>query len=271
MGKPRTLLLLAACLWGWGGSARAQMSFPNGVPPPSNESRDVDEVEEVVPEDEFLPLDEKEDELNGAQVDKIAKAQKEELALSTSELRARHDYLMSVSIGPSKPWQTYSLELASLVRDDVAIGVYAGSGDRRDSGIIDEKAYDLRIKARSAGVSARYFLTRLERLSFEADLGYGTWDATVTPHGSDDLVLDDAQKLSAGFRGHGPIFGVSAVLSWIWENGVFLEWTPVGARWSRTLAKDFTRESELGRRAILRALERAAFYGLTNLRIGFLF
>lgn len=249
-------------------SAEAQVTFPN-TPPTSSEDRDVDEVEEIVPEDEFLPLDEAQQE--PAAADEIAKQQTDELALSLEELRGDHEYMASLSIGPSKPWQSYTLELLALLRDDVAFGFYAGIGDRRDSGIIDEKAYDLKLKARSAGVTLRYYLTRLERLSFEADLGYGTWEATVDPHGSDDLVFDEDEKLSAGFRGHGPIAGVSPVLSWAWENGVCLEWTPVGVRWSRALSKTFTRDSTLGRRAVLRAIERTAFYGLTNIRVGYLF
>jgi hypothetical protein len=243
----------------------AQLGFVNGAPPPADEGKDIDEVEDVVPEDEVLPLDEREEHAG------ISDAQKDELALTLEEIRARKEYLIALGVGPSKPWQTYSLELTSLLADDVAFGFYAGAGDRHDSGIIDEKAYDLRVKARSAGMVARYYLTRLERLSFEADLGYGTWEAALKPHGSDDLVLDADEKLTSSFRGHGPIFGLGAVLTWMWEGGPFLEWTPVGARFSRTLSKDFTRETPLGRRAILRAIERPAFYGLTNIRFGYIF
>lgn len=253
--------LVAAPAWAQG----IGLGFGGGG---SDVSKDVNEVEEVVDEEEYLPFEGDEAD-EGA--DDIRAAQTRELELSLEELRSRHDYAMSVALGPTKPWQTYSFEVQSLLEDDLALGAYAGFADKTDAGIIDEQAYDLRLKARSFGFSLRWFMTRLERLSFELDLGYGSWEATVTPHGADDSDVGESDLLSAGFRGHGPIAGIGANLSWIFDNGVFLEWLPFGARFSKALQRDFTRETALGKRAILRNLERPAFYGLTNIRLGWYF
>lgn len=262
---------LIVCFCGRSLPAVAQMPFAAGAPPAPDDGKDLDEVEDVASEDEVLPLDDSSDPNAREKSAAISATQKDELALSVEELRMRHEYFTSLGIGSSKPWQIYSVEFASLLRDDIAFGFYAGSGDRHEAGIVEDKGYDLKIKARSAGITARYFLTRLERLSFEADLGYGTWDASLAPHGSDELVNEGEAKLTASFHGHGPIAGVSAVVTWLWESGAYLEWTPVGASWSKTLSRDFTRDSPLGQRAILRAIERGAFFGLTNLRVGYLF
>jgi hypothetical protein len=237
--------------------------------PPSPKASDLDEPDDIVPESEFLPAD-GEDDADGT-VAEINRQQAKELRETHAEIRGRHDYALSLGLGSSKPWQVLTVEAASLAVPGFELGIYAGTGHFTSSSIVSEKSYDLQVSSRSAGVSARYHFSRLQGLSVETVLGYGAWEGHVTLYGADEDVEDDPDKVTAGFNGNGVVFGLSTALTWLWDNGVFLEWTPIGVRRTKLLQKDLTRDTDAVRRAVSNTVERPALYVLTNLELGYLF
>jgi hypothetical protein len=174
-------------------------------------------------------------------------------------------------MGHAMPWQGYSVEALALLRPDLAVGVYGGGGGFHTSGIQNEKSYDLAMETHGAGVAGRFWFERLEKLSLAAAAGYTTWSGSISPHGSEEPDVDPQDKLSAAFRASGLVAGLSAGLTWIWDSGLFLQWTPVGIEMSRALSKDYSRDSTIVRDAVTSNLQRTGFYGLIDLEFGYFF
>jgi hypothetical protein len=110
----------------------------------------------------------------------------------------------------------------------------------------------------------------LEKLSIEMLLGYAAWDGKIEPQGaaSDGAI---AEKLDASFKSTGVFLGLSAGLTWLWDSGTYIEWTPMGMRSSRIMQQDLSRESDFVDKAMSRTVERGEFYGLTNIEVGYMF
>jgi hypothetical protein len=246
---PFLFAIILACALG-AAPAAAQVTYGPSLSP--SDEGDVDEVEEMPvssgpPSTAVVKTPPEE-----------ASALSDELGFSHEELRSRFDYLVAAGLGSGRPWQGYGLEMGAVVA--------------KESGILEERAYDVTGKARSAGASLRLFSSHFTHLSVEGILGYASWEGRVDPHGSDeDEVESAADKLSSGFRATGAFAGLAVGLTWVWESGLFLEWTPVGMRVSKMLQKDYDRDNASVDKAVKFAVERASFYGLTNLKVGYLF
>lgn len=252
-----------ACAFG-AASAAAQVTYGPSLSP-SGEG-DVEEVEEM-PASSGPPST----EVVKTPPDEVS-ALSDELRFSHEELRSRFDYLVAAGLGSGRPWQGYGLEMGSIVAKDFVAGLFVGGGSFEESGILEERAYDVRGRTRSAGGSLRLFSSHFTHLSVEGILGYASWEGSVDPHGSDEEEVETAaHKLSSGFRATGVFAGIAAGFAWVWESGLFLEWTPVGMRVSKMLQKDYDRDNASVDKAVKFAVERASIYGLTNLKVGYLF
>lgn len=208
--------------------------------------------------------------------------EREALALSQSEMRARFRYLVALAVGNARAWETYALEGGAPLGADAVVSLFAGTGKLSASGIEDDAAYDLTVQARSTGVDYRWYVPRLDGLSLSTSVGYVAWSGKVDPQGADgDELLDDGEedaaeastdpRLTSGFEATGLFVGVGAAVSWLWESGIYLEWTLVGLRKSKVLESSFDRDSDLAEKVAARDLERMAFYGLANLKLGYFF
>jgi hypothetical protein len=276
--------------------ARAQGPLPPQFPTEAEPS-DVDEVEEVVPDNEVLlpdeagaedrtpegdviaPESEPDDEpVDGApdsggkpRLHNIKSAQFEELAPSQEEVRGRYAYGAAVALGTALPWQSYSLSFYRLLSERWAAGLYVGGGAFSDSGTLDEQSYDLKIRSRSAGVDGRYYFGGLQRLSLQASLAYAAWSGNVEPNSADDENPASEEKLATAYDASGVTTGLGAVVTWLWNGGFYIDWTPVGIRKSWIFQKDQTRDSALGDKLVRQKVERPFFFGVTNIRFGMLF
>lgn len=262
-------LVFALAAFGFAAAARAQINSVTPTIPGTHTGTDVTESEEVVPDTAFLPVEQEGEPSEETQ--SILDTQEKELGYSQEELRTRFQYGIAVSVGAAHPWQIYGIETTAIMAGDWQVGAFAGGGGVKSSGRVDEKAYDLALTTRSFGLTAQYHMERLEHLGVTACIGYAAWDGTFEPHGSDDDVIIDEEKLGASFRAHGPFVGVAAVLTWLWESGFYLEWVPVGARRSKIAERDLSRESPLVNKAVEQTIQTPAFYGLTDIKIGWLF
>lgn len=262
------VLLTIAC------SSAAFAQYPGVAPMGSGpHESDVLETEEIADGEYSLPPDEllKEDDDDTLEtLDEIDRQQSKELALSNNEKRTAFSYVVGLMLGVGRPWQVYSVDVGYLRNERQAIGMYAGGGVVSNSGITNEKAYDLRVTSRGSGIFFRQWLKNPDILSFDFSLGYTSWDGEVSPHGSDP---DDsnADILTSSFSGTGVSAGVGANLTWIWNTGFHLEWIPLLVHYSRFLQKDVSRDSDIVRETIKRNIETPALNGLTSLRLGYYF
>ena len=156
-------------------------------------------------------------------------------------------------------------------KDKVA-SLCVGGGSFEESGFLEEQAYDIKSKTRSMAATLRWYSSHFPHLALEGVLGYVTWEGRMDPKGSDsEEVETDASRLSSGFRALGMTLGGAMAVTWIWDNGMVLDWTPVGIQLSRMHQKDYDRETDLLERAVKYAVERPAFYGMINLKLGYVF
>jgi hypothetical protein len=259
--------LLVPVLWLGLGSSSGLASSASPMPS-APEASDLDEVDDLADDDDILPRSAQGEKDVEARVARINKLQEKELRLSHDEIRAKHTYVGALALGSSKPWQAYDVELGYVVKPDRVASLFAGGGPQRFEGVVSEKSYDMKVDARTFGLTGRYFFHKIEGMSVEAVLGYAQWDGSVSPHGSDDSIDDASEKLSSSFHATGYFGGLSAALSWLWESGFYLEWTLVGITSGKVQTLDFTRDSDLVDKAVRRDLQRASFYGLNNLKLG---
>lgn len=263
-------ILVTAVLF-WGAAGAPLSASPMSPLPEGSQADDLDEVDDIAGDDDILPRNASGESDVESRMQKINRSQDLELKLSHDEIRAKRTYAAAVALGSSKPWQAYNLELGFLMPPSRMVTVFAGGGPQRFEGVVEEKSYDMEVNARTFGTAYRYFFHKIEGLSAEAVLGYGQWDGSISPHGSDDEITDFSEKLSSSYHASGYFGGVSAAITWLWDSGFYLEWTVVGMTKAKLMTTDFTRESEIVDKAVRRDLQRAAFYGLNNLKIGMLF
>lgn len=253
-------------------SASAQSLSPSPVPEGLGPD-DVDEVEDVVEDSESLPRSDSAGEgaITRDRVAAIEAMQAKELALSNDEERARRAYGVGLSLGTTRPWLTYAFDAYALISPAWTFGMYAGGGRLVQPGEALSQTYDLQVETRAFGLSGRRYFQRLDGVSLEMLLGYAGWEGKLSPQGSDAARTDDTEKLSAGFTATGVVAGLGLRLDWVFANGFALDWLVVGARVGHVLTQDLTRDSAASGRAVKRDLERGALYGLTNIRVDYLF
>lgn len=236
----------------------------------SDQNDDLDEVEE-------LPTDSQPPSTVVSDVGTIAPQMLglDELKLTQEELRSRFAYLVAAGIGNGKPWQGYTLEMGAILAKDRSFSLSVGGGSFKESGFLEERAYDVTGKSRSVAFALREYSRHFSQLALELVAGYADWSGRVDPHGidsNDDLTEDaEALKLSSGFDAHGFVFGLGLGFSWLWDNGFWLDWTPLGIHASKLLQKDYDRDSRIVDRAVRLAIERPLFYGLMNFKLGYVF
>ncbi len=258
----------------WSALVAPALASPMSPVPEGFKDDDLDEVDDVVDDDDILPRSSAGESEVESRMTRINRSQERELQLSYDEIRAQHNYVGAVALGSSKPWQAYDVELGFIISPDRVGTVFAGGGPQRFEGVVEEKSYDTRLDARTFGTTYRYFFHKIDGLSAEALLGYAQWDGRVSPHGSDDSddeITDASEKLSSSFHATGFFGSVSSAASWFWDSGVYVEWTLVGITAGRVQTMDFTRDSDIVDKAVRRDLQRAAFFGLNNVKIGMLF
>jgi hypothetical protein len=281
------LLIAALCAVSLAASTVARAQGPGvHTMPKAPQKDDVLEVEEVDGGTGFDAAKTGRSELDaaGAAEDPAFRdeVEREALALSQAEMRARFRYLVALSVGNARAWETYALAGGAPVSQEAVVTLFAGTGRLSSSGLEDDAAYDLTVEARSTGVEYRWFVPRLDGLSLSASTGYVAWSGKVDPQGAEgddllggedpDAAVDSADpRLTSGFEATGLFVGLGAAVSWLWENGVYLEWTLVGLRKTKVLESTFDRDSDLAEKVAVRDLERVAFYGLANLKVGYFF
>lgn len=261
----RTLLSLSAFLvLSMVAPAWAQVTYePLGDPSATD---DVDEVEELPPALE-PPSTAVQEVASGD-----ANVLPEELRFSQDELRSRFDFFVAAAVGSAKPWQGYTLEMGVMLTKDALASLGVGGGSFKESGFLDERAYDVKGKSRGLVGSLRWYSSHFPHLAGEAVIGYAAWEGRVDPKGSDvQEVEPDERKLSSGFRANGVFAGLAVGLTWIWDNGLLLDWTPVGMQVSRMQQKDYDRDTDQIDRAVKFAVERPSLYGLMNFKLGYIF
>jgi len=178
---------------------------------------------------------------------------------------------LAVGGGLVEPWQKYAVEAAFVATPYRMFSLYAGGGHFALAGTTSQKSYDISMDTNGIGMACRFFFANLEHVSVESSLGYAFWNGHITPHGSDDLVKDESAKLGSSFHVGGGFVGLSTALTWVWDSGIYLEWTPIGAAWAHLFTKDFSRQSDAAKSAVTGEIQEGRLYGLAALKIGYFF
>jgi hypothetical protein len=244
--------------------------------PKDSATSDVDEVEEVVADsDVLLPSESADSEAERPggkkRLDRIKQTQADELSYSQEEIRSRYNSGAALALGSAQPWQFYTVNFYTLLSDKWAAGLFVGAGAFRDAGTLDKHAYDFKVKSHSFGMDGRYYFRNLERLSLQASLSYVSWSGSVKPNSADDEDESVTSNLGSSFDASGVAIGFASVLTWLWDSGFYIDWTPVGIYKSAIFQKAQTRDSEYANKVIEQKIERPQFFGVANIRFGYLF
>ena len=187
-------------------------------------------------------------------------------------MRSRFNHGVSLGLGATMPWQSYTLEADDQIRPDLALGFYCGGGGFKLTGDgVDGRAYDLTSTTHGFGVVARYWIPQLDRLSVEASLGYLWWSGTISPHGSDTAITDPEQRLGSSYQASGLTGSLALSIQWLWESGFYLQWMPVGFESAVLVQQDQSLDSDAVKSAVQGDLQRARIYGVIDLKFGYLF
>jgi hypothetical protein len=243
-----------------------QSPLPQGDPDKS----DVNEVDDIPGDNDYLPADSSVNPQSTNNIKKIEQSVEKMLEKTDIEIRNDYSYGAALMRGTSAPWEGVGLDMHVYVSPLVSVGLIVGSGNFEDSGETADRSYEMSYKAKSVGLAARRFLEKYDLLSFQLVAGYALWEGQVVPSGSDDLSADD-EKLTSSFEANGWYLGVSLGFNWFWENGYFVSWEPIGIQTSGILQLDKSRDSESVENAVDESIETTAFYGISNIKIGILF
>ncbi len=251
------------------GAARAE-GIQSVAPQAEPVQKDLDEVEDIPSDDDFLPADESVLPVDNTKSKRIEEEVGLVLDQTDSEIRSQHSYGVSVIRGTASPWLGYGLDIRFLYSPLMSFGMVLGTGEFEDADEIVDRSYNISYKAKSVSFAVRRFFENYNLISFQVAAGYALWEGTVVPSGSDDLSGDD-QKLTSSFETNGWFVGTSLGLSWYWSNGFFVTWEPVGIQISGVMQIDTSRDSDSVNNAVHRTIESAAIYGISNVKLGVLF
>ena len=188
-----------------------------------------------------------------------------------AEVRALRQSLLAVSLGESFPWQSWSLEVGSLMGLR-QISIFAGGGHfaesslRRSSG-----SWSIDADTRSVGLAMRAWLPRVPMMSGAVSLSWGSWEGSVSPIGVESEGTITSESLLPGsFRLTGLTLGLAPSLSRSWTNGVWIEWVPVGIRRTWVLSRRWSRPSTKDS-SVTDWVQRFEVWGFVNFKIGWRF
>ena len=216
-------------------------------------SQELDEVEDVPREED------------------VVEVTATELAPTATEVRGRYHKAVALALGPSTAWQQLAVEAGQMLRGVRYIGMVAGGGGLKSSGMAGSKAYDLSLRSQGVGVTYRRWLRSWDQISAEGSLGYAEFSGHIAPHGSDDETATAADKLASTVHLGGLVASLAVAVTWTWDNGFFLQWVPVGIESTKLIRQSYSQAVPLVRSAVRGATEHTRVFGLADLRLGYYF
>ena len=234
---------------------------------PDGDTSDIEEVEDEAGEDDVLPAFS--ESITGKEA-AILEQQMLELGLNHLEIRRGFRYGASLAAGETIPWQNFSLEVFAVGNDADTYGVVVGTGGFHDEGRVDDRHFDLDFTTRSTAVTRRYYSDVLGPVSVLVTAGAIMFEGKIDPSGSDDLLSSEDERLQSTFRATGGFLGLAISLDALWQEGYFLEWTPIGLRYTWLFDQDLSRDSVAAADAVEKKLENLGIFGLVNIKFGML-
>lgn len=256
--------LLAPAAWAQGPGVQTMPKAP--TPGDLNEVDEVDEESEGARKDTFP-----EEDPSGS-----ALVESEVLALSQTEVRSRFRYGAALALGSLRPWETYAIEGGAILNHLWYLAMTGGAGRLSTSGMDGGRGYDLNVDSRTVGVDGRWFAPRLDGLSVATYLGYTSWTGRVAFQGGGDELDDEEtvaadRRVSVPFEATGLSTALSVAFSWLWDRGIYLEWTVMGVGRTWLVSGSVPHGDDFATAAVRRDLEHVVFFGLADLKIGCFF
>jgi hypothetical protein len=270
-----TKIILATCLpfWAIAAIAFSSRGLAQIGPDPfySNSQQnnaDINEVEDVDTEGaEIGEPDSVKDEKDANTSDD------RELRLSQSEMREDIIYGAAVGVGLHDPWQLASLSALYLIKPDLALPMSVGGGAFEFKGTESKKSYQIDSTAKSLHVGLRKFFTDMFPLYAETGGGYVFWNGRIKPTGSDLNEEEEAvsAKLRSSFDSSGPVISLKIGIQTMWKSGVYIDYCLVGMAKSWVASQTLTRNSSEVTRVVREKISDPIIWGLSNIRVGWLF
>lgn len=252
-------------------TARDAAANSVGLPVPSGDPQpqDLDEMDDIAGERDYLPPDYGVAPVNRKKLKKVESDMESLLKKSATDLRANKTAIISLAQGTSSPWQGTSLGFQGILSPLNSVGLTLGTGKFEQEGEVAERSYDLNVKSRAVALGYQRYFETYEPFGVQFFLGYALWEGNVIPSGSDSLSTGN-DRLSSSFEANGWFVGVNVSMSWIWESGIFLEWIPFGLQSSSVLQFKKSTDSTGVDDAVIPSIESPAFFGISNIKIGYL-
>jgi len=239
---------------------------PSGIP----QAADIEEVQPIPDDDDFLPSDSAIIESNREHVKNVEDSVTEVLEPTDAEIRRNKNFGIGIMRGTASPWVGVGIDSHIYVNTGLAVGIIAGRGEFEDQGEVSERTYNISYNSKSLAVSAKKFFVNYQPINLELTVGYAIWEGLVVPKGSDELSSDN-EKLTSSFEANGWFSSISLGCSWFWESGIFVHWVPIGIQLTGIRQTDTSRDSDTVLAAVNETIEPPAFFGISNLRIGMAF
>ncbi len=191
-----------------------------------------------------------------------------DLDQTLSEQRTEFGRSVSLSLGPTKPWQTVTLAAGMIKNGSLVYGPYVGSGQFKSQGRASgDKLFDATARAFGLGGYVQYFPARFTHLGFEGSLSFERMSMRLLPRGSDEAALA-SEKISRVGNVYTATIGAGAFFQWLLPRAMFLDWHVVAAQRGITIRNTFSNEVSGMRQAAREEATDGRFYGLINLTIG---
>jgi hypothetical protein len=164
----KRLLILFFCLSA--PTIRADQISP-GTPQGVIRSDDLDEVEDVAGDRDFLPSDHSAAPIDPKRIKSVEAAVGEILVRSDADIRNDHSLAVAMVRGTASPWQGVSLDVQAILTPTSTLGLMIGTGVFEEEGEVDERSFDLSYKSRAVGFGWKNYWSNYEPFGWQLFFG----------------------------------------------------------------------------------------------------
>lgn len=193
------------------------------------------------------------------------------LELEQFEIQEGFERGVALGLGVIAPWQKIAVHGLARAGTHRFWTANLGGGNFDMNGVHDARTYLLTIDTYSLVLGHRWMMARLLPFFVEPMFGYGAWHGRVEPKGSDPATDTVAATLDSSFSASGLMVGAQVGLFWVWENGVFLEYSIFRVGRGLPFNHAYSTRSDASRAAVRENLEHWYAWGFANLTLGWSF
>ncbi len=224
-------------------------------------------------QDSYQDLDDHDSQQEPESVEQNALSLENDSDLDSTQVSMREDfnYGFALGLGSGLPWLEYYLEALYIWQPNIWFTYFNGVGDSEFNGTSKTLKYSIDADQKVLGVSGRWYFWDIVPFYWDASLSFCMWDGNISPQGP--VTLGSTPTVSiirSGFDAHGIVMATGVGLSYIWENGVFIDYKLVGVLRSFVTKLDMHDPGSLSRDSIKNNFNKAYEFGIFNLKVGYI-